>query len=217
MPQILSSVKYNSFRQASSSNMRAPTLLLAPGTIEPPYAPEYTPLSESNTNGERLWVNSVDRDEIFWAGIQLLDGQQEAHVNTELPQHPQKLLRGTWPYIYPSSTKHVYTSLECSRDFLKICWRVEICSVVLRPRRKPHWVSSSFGSIIFAASWHIVYSSWEAKQRDAAVVGSFTPVSLFVCEDDQFTIKLFAVSIKLVFSSGIRKLLMHSSMEAFAW
>jgi len=31
-----------------------------------------------------------------------------------------------------------------------------------------------------------MHSSWEAKQRDAAVVGSFTPVSLFVYGDDQF-------------------------------
>jgi len=29
---------------------------------------------------------------------------------------------------------------------------------------------------------------WEAKQRDVLVVGSFTPVSLFVYEDDQFAI-----------------------------
>jgi len=28
-------------------------------------------------------------------------------------------------------------------------------------------------------------SSWETKERDAAVVGSFTPVSLFVYGDDQ--------------------------------
>jgi len=28
-----------------------------------------------------------------------------------------------------------------------------------------------------------MHSSWEAKQKDAAVGGSFTPVSLFVYED----------------------------------
>jgi len=31
-----------------------------------------------------------------------------------------------------------------------------------------------------------MHSSWEAKQRDAAVAGSFTPASLFVYGDDQF-------------------------------
>jgi len=30
---------------------------------------QHTPLSESNTNAERLWVNSVYRDTIFWTGI----------------------------------------------------------------------------------------------------------------------------------------------------
>jgi len=78
-----------------------------------------------------------------------------------------------------------------------------------------------------------MHSFWETKQRDAAVVGWFTPVSLFVYGDDQFanlsvpfqvrkrhatwhttirrptfpkfTIKLFAVSFKLGFSSGIRE------------
>jgi len=30
---------------------------------------QHTPLSESNANTERLWVNSVDMDTIFWTGI----------------------------------------------------------------------------------------------------------------------------------------------------
>jgi len=97
---------------------------------------------------------------------------------------PRSISGGTRPYTFPRSTKHVYTSLAGSQDFSKICWRLEICSAVLRTQRKPHWVSSSFGSIILAASRHRL--SWEAKQRDAAVVGSFTPVSLFVDGDDQF-------------------------------
>jgi len=33
----------------------------------------------------------------------------------------------------------------------------------------------------------LVYTSWETKQRDSAVVGSFIPVSFFVYGDDQFT------------------------------
>ena len=34
-----------------------------------------TTLSESNTNGERLWFNSPDTDTNLWAGIQWLHGQ----------------------------------------------------------------------------------------------------------------------------------------------
>ena len=43
---------------------------------------QHTPLSESNTNAERLWFNSVDTDTIFWAGLQLHNGQKEALVDT---------------------------------------------------------------------------------------------------------------------------------------
>jgi len=58
---------------------------------------QHTPLTEPNTNAERLWFNT-ETITIFWAGIQLLDGQQGAHVNTGLPQHPQSFSRGTRPY-----------------------------------------------------------------------------------------------------------------------
>jgi len=34
------------------------------------------------------------------------------------------------------------------RDFSKVCWRLKFCPVVLRPGRKPYWVSSIFGSTI---------------------------------------------------------------------
>jgi len=37
----------------------------------------------------------------------VLDGQQEAPVNTVLQQHPQNCSRGTRPYTFPRSTKHV--------------------------------------------------------------------------------------------------------------
>jgi len=52
-----------------------------------------------------------------------------------------------------------------------------------------------------------MHSFREAKQRDAAIVDSFMPVPRFVYGNDQFTIKLFAVSIKLRFSSGVRELI----------
>ena len=59
-------------------------------------------------------------------------------------------------------------------------------SSVLRPGRKPHWVSSSFGSIISRDifSRHLAYISREAKERYTTAVSTFTPVSLFVYGDD---------------------------------
>ena len=60
---------------------------------------QYTTLSESNANAESLWFNSViDTDTVFWAGIQLLDCQQEAPANTVLPQPPKLFMRN--PTIY---------------------------------------------------------------------------------------------------------------------
>ena len=61
---------------------------------------------------------------------------------SHFPQHPPKLFTRNPAAYFPEVDKHVYTSLACSQDFSKICWRVEICSVLLRPRRKPHGVSS---------------------------------------------------------------------------
>jgi len=91
-------------------------------------------------------------------------------------------------------------------------------------------------------SWrHGMHSSWETKKRDAAVVGSFTPVFLFVYGDDQFpnlsvpfqnamplatqppdvlsspnslsNFSKFALSLDLAAAS--ESLLLHSSTEAF--
>ena len=89
------------------------------------------------------------------------------HPSTPYSHHntPQSFSRGTQPYTYfTRSTNHVYKSFAYSQDFSNICWRVEICSVMLRPRRKPHWVSSSFGSIIFAASWGTLFLGGLAKR-----------------------------------------------------
>jgi len=61
---------------------------------------QHTTLSESNTNGESSWFNSViDTDTIFWAGTQLLDGQQEAPANTVLPQPPKLFMRNPTTYF----------------------------------------------------------------------------------------------------------------------
>ena len=79
------------------------------------------------------------------------------HPSTPYSHNSSKLFMRNPTLLFPRSTKHVYKSLACSQDFSKICWRVVIWSVVLRPRRKPHWVSSSFGLIIHAASCHTLF------------------------------------------------------------
>jgi len=51
---------------------------------------------------------------------------------------PQSFSRGTRPCTFPRPTKHVHTSLADFQDFSEIGWRLEICYVALRARRKPH-------------------------------------------------------------------------------
>jgi len=65
----------------------------------------HTSLSESNTDAERLWFNTVDTDTIFWERIQLLDCQQEAPINTVLPQHPPKLFTRNPAIYFPEVDK----------------------------------------------------------------------------------------------------------------
>ena len=59
-----------------------------------------------------------------------------------------KLLCKDRSHSFPRSTEHVYTSLAYCKDLWKIFWIVKAWSLVLRTGRKPHWVSSSFASII---------------------------------------------------------------------
>ena len=70
-------------------------------------------------------------------------------LSTLLLQHFPMLSWGTRSYAFSRWTN--LCKGPYSQDFSKICWRVNISSVVLRPGQKLHWVSSSFGSII---SWH---------------------------------------------------------------
>ena len=60
----------------------------------------------------------------------------------------QSLSRGTRSYAFSRLTMHAKRSLPSSQDYSKICFRVKIWFVVRRPRRKPHWPSSSFDSTI---------------------------------------------------------------------
>ena len=46
------------------------------------------------------------------------------------------------------------TSFANSQDFSKICPRVKVWSMVLRPGRKPHWPFSNFLGIFFQGTWH---------------------------------------------------------------
>ena len=73
----------------------------------------------------------------------------------------QSLSRGTQSYAVSRSTKHAKTFLTYYQDFSKICFRVKIWSVVLRPERKrtdhlpvliPLFVGISFQGI-----WRILF------------------------------------------------------------
>ena len=77
----------------------------------------------------------------------------------------------------------VYKPLACSQDLSKVCWGVEICSVVLRQRQKPHYISSSFGSTVFVASWHTLFLGGLGKRCPS--IWLIHSCLLFVCEDDQ--------------------------------
>jgi len=67
--------------------------------------------------------------------------------------------------------RHIWHTPKISRKFAK--------SVVLRSGRKPNWVNL-FRGIIFQGTWHGLYVSREAKERNAPVVDALTPVFLFV-------------------------------------
>ena len=72
----------------------------------------------------------------------------------------QSLSRGIRLYAFSRSTKHAKRSLPYSQNYSKICFRIKIWSVVLRPGQKPHWPSSSFDSTISRhfLSRHLAYT-----------------------------------------------------------
>ena len=79
-------------------------------------------------------------------------------INAKLLQHFPSLYRGTRSYVFSKLTKHTKTFFAYSQDFSKICLRVKIWSVVLRPGRKLHWPFLSFDSTIsrnffFQSTW----------------------------------------------------------------
>ena len=72
----------------------------------------------------------------------------------------QSLSRGIQSYAFFRSTKLAKASFAYFQDFSKICLRMKIWSMVLRPGRKPHWPSSNFDSTIFRhfLSRHLAYT-----------------------------------------------------------
>jgi len=59
---------------------------------------------------------------IFWTGIQLIDGQQEAPIDTVLPQHPQRLFTSN-PVIYFPQVDKTCVGVFCMfLGFHKFAW-----------------------------------------------------------------------------------------------
>jgi len=79
-------------------------------------------------------------------------------------------------------------------------------SVILRPQRKTHWASSSFGSIIsqHRSSRNLAYTyfSREFKERDVPVAVAFHRASLLVYRDDHSFLPIFLVTFQNTKSFG---------------
>jgi len=129
-------------------------------------------------------INSVNTDTIFWAGIQSLDCQQRDTHQHRTPTTPSKAFhKETGRTLSRGRQNMCFVCLWHAPRISQICWRVEICSAVLRPWQKPHWVLSSFGSIIFL-SWHAHVLGDLAKTcRGSWFIHSCLPICVW---DDQF-------------------------------
>ena len=80
-----------------------------------------------------------------------------AAVNIALRNTPQRFSRWSLSYSFSRSTKHIQTSLAYFQDCENFC---DMWSALLRPGRKPNWVSFRFGSII---SRHLFQGTWKRK------------------------------------------------------
>jgi len=123
----------------------------------------------------------------FTPSTRAQSSEQEYRYLAASKRHPSTPDSRNTPKAFPEEPSHilsrgrqnVYMSLACSRDFSQFFWRVKICSIVLRPRRKPHRVSSSFGSIIFP-SWHTHFLGGIAKRcRDSWFIHSSLPICVW--------------------------------------
>jgi len=134
-------------------------------------------------------IDTAATDTNFWAGIQWLDGQQEAPVNTVLPQQsPTFFTRKPVVCFLEVDKTSVYVFGMLPR-FLEIFLESGnlVCSATAATKTASGIIQRWFN--FFAASFYKtlgIHFSREAKEIDAHVVGVFTPVSLFVYGDDHF-------------------------------
>ena len=106
---------------------------------------------------------SVDMGTTFWTGIQLVAASKR-YPSTPYSHNTPKAFHEEPDHWLSRGRQNLSISLWHAPRISQICWRVEICYVMLWPRQKPHWVSSSFGSIIFATSWHTLFLGGLAKR-----------------------------------------------------
>jgi len=141
---------------------------------------QHTPLLESNTNAEPLWFNLADTDKIFWAEIQLFDGQQEAPINTVLPQHFPKLYTRNPAIYFPEVDKtcvYIFGRLPGFLETLIESGNL-FCSATGATKPALGIILLWFNYIALFFNDLGIHSSWEAKQRDTPLVDAFTPVYL---------------------------------------
>ena len=164
--------------------------------------------------------------------MQLLDGQQEAPVNTVLLQHPQNFSRGTRQYTFHTftrSVKDVYTSLACFQDFSKVCWSGNLFCSTTAATKTALGISQLWFSYFRGIMACILPGRLSAKMRGSWFIHSCLPFCVWrwsICQSfsvlpkrhttrhttiwrskfSKFTIKLFAFRFDLGFSSGIREL-----------
>ena len=79
------------------------------------------------------------------------------HSSTSYSQNTPELFTRNPTVCLPKVNKTCVYVFGMLPGCLENLLRVEMCSVVPHPRRKPHWVSFRFGSIIFAASCHTLF------------------------------------------------------------
>jgi len=124
----------------------------------------------------RHWHNLLSRNTVTWRPAR---GTHQPRT----PTTPPKAFHEK-PGCMASRDRQNMLFSEYFQDFSKFCLRVQIWSVVLRQLQKPYWVSSSFGSVIFVASWHTLLLGVLAKRcRGSWFIHSCL---LFVHGDNQF-------------------------------
>jgi len=94
------------------------------------------------TSVRRHGHNFLSRNRVTWRPARGTSQHRTPTTPTELFTSNPAIY---FPY-FPEVNKRCLYFFGMLPGFFENCWRVEICSVVLWQQRKPHWVSSSFGS-----------------------------------------------------------------------